>query len=862
MLTSLLFCVSMAQPQDAPRSVTLPILKDQSIDLHEAELDLNLGARPAIRIKGNQHIAALQFDVRAIAGENVVSATLIAERGDHVLEDVTISTIQARWDELRSTARTPGTDAPGWGFEGARFPTVCDGLGNSLLCTARADETGGTYRWELDPDLVQALALGRAHGLAVHEHGSDLSRNPTILARETRGRGARLLVETGPRDGRPGVPKILRAFTLPREELAFLEVRAPAHGFAYDVELDGIRLEDHLVPFVQPSQVQWITLGPTRALAGSRHVVRVRVLNRNGEPSAARVHRFAFDPISAIDVPPRGELPAATRADDLLVVPVPDRADKKGHPIEFDASWLQRNAVWNGEAIHLRAARGEVVGFDVRKIEMPRRIDATLDGLRIDVRRALHVNTPRGSVPDPLVPLDDPRDVPAGPAWLSVDVYVPFEESRTQVTGRLVLDEHVIPIELEVRAFELPREVSFVCEMNTYGFPDHVATFDALQHLAYDHRTHVNVLPYPHRTAQAGSRQMNMDMRLRDGRRMDEQRLSHVTPGTTTTDWSDFVTAFGTYLDGTRFADGHRGAIQPPGFYLPFHESWPLHVRPYFSGNPDAFEAFREHSEYASTFTNLVRDFERLAREHGWLRAGFQIYCNAKGSLNDLARGPWTLDEPTTFWDYRALAYYGTLVHDALPKETPTHLRFRVDISRPQFDRQQLANDVAPLWVVSLHALREHRWLMRERRAMQGIETWAYGSSSEVHESARRIQALVLEAWLLGARGFVPWQTVDRTGRALTEGDRLATFVLANTPGNSTVQAYGTLRLRAYRRAQQDVEYLERLAARDGIESTRELVRAILNEEALEGIVRGSIAADPMTFHHLREVVAERIQRR
>lgn len=66
--------------------------------------------------------------------------------------------------------------------------------------------------------------------------------------------------------------------------------------------------------------------------------------------------------------------------------------------------------------------------------------------------------------------------------------------------------------------------------MNSYGLPDHVDEFYALQQVAYDHRVHANILHYSHHTAAPGARKSNLDMRLRSGRRMDNKRYDGVEP--------------------------------------------------------------------------------------------------------------------------------------------------------------------------------------------------------------------------------------------------------------------------------------------------------------------------------------------
>lgn len=201
---------------------------------------------------------------------------------------------------------------------------------------------------------------------------------------------------------------------------------------------------------------------------------------------------------------------------------------------------------------------------------------------------------------------------------LVVEAWLPFDARPGTTHGTVTVGLTVVPIQLTVRPFALPRQAVFSNEMNGYGLPDSVAQYTALQREAYLRRCHVNLLPYSHRTAAADSRHCVMDLRLADGRRMDEARYNAIQPGANASGWwEDFSTAFGPHLDGSAWRNEPRGAIPAPGFYLTFHESWPLPLRPWWNGNLDASAAF-DRPEYAATFQAVLRDFCTQARQRGW----------------------------------------------------------------------------------------------------------------------------------------------------------------------------------------------------------------------------------------------------
>ncbi len=82
----------------------------------------------------------------------------------------------------------------------------------------------------------------------------------------------------------------------------------------------------------------------------------------------------------------------------------------------------------------------------------------------------------------------------------------------------------------------------------------------------------------------------------------------------------------------------------------------------------DAFAAFP--AVYGETWTAVLADFGELALFHGWIDVGYQVYLNNEPGPDRPT--PWTLDEPASLWDFRALDYYASLYHaagigDALP---------------------------------------------------------------------------------------------------------------------------------------------------------------------------------------------------
>ncbi len=817
----------------ADEPIRLPVTKDNSIVMVDGEWDLNAGQQGRIRIKGNQHMVAMAFDTSAIAGKQVKKATLVCVKGEQEISGVSISTIATPWDEYRSNGLTAGIDGvEDWGYRGARFPAVCGGNSSTLVYQSNSEIRDGKYYWNVPPDMIHAMAIGVAHGLAIHEHDSDTGRNPTIFAREQSGKIPYLLVELdGQNEAKAEPATELRVDSTDRRSTRLM-LKSPMHGFAYEVSVDGQLLGRHNIPLVSSGQKQTIHLRdlPSSIAADQAYEIQVVTLNRTGQRSQPAVLRSVILKSGSIEKPAMSFAPPqSSPIANLSVIPIADKYDASGNAVgDLPPDYRTHNLIFDGHRVRLTAAAGEVVGFqlllrshqDKRDDKVSVKVQLDEVEPRINLHQAVYVPAKAEAgarlIPDPLLPLSESLSLePDVDRCVVADVYIPFDSDPGVRTGKITIsDGREVPLEIKVHPFALPRQATFFCEMNGYGLPDHVDEYYALQQVAYDHRVHSNILHYSHHTAAPGSRKSNLDMRLRSGRRMDNKKYDGIEPGATTGYWDDFVEAFGPYIDGSLFKDGHRGPIAAPGFYLTFHESWPLNCRQYFNGNPDAYQSFADRPEYAATYVHILQDFARLAESRGWKQTGFQVYFNNKGSLNEKTKAPWILDEPSGFWDYRALQFYGELTDRGREVAPGVQIDYRIDISRPEYCRGELDRR-DDLWIVSSWAFQNYRRLVTDRMQSDGLKAWVYGTSNHVHETNRNIQAWALDAWQDGATGIVPWQTVNKSGSALKEADQLGLFIFDKDASGETVIRH-SMRLKAYRDAQQLIEYLNLLQQQRG----------------------------------------------
>jgi hypothetical protein len=145
-------------------------------------------------------------------------------------------------------------------------------------------------------------------------------------------------------------------------------------------------------------------------------------------------------------------------------------------------------------------------------------------------------------------------------------------------------------------------------------------------------------------------------------------------------------------------------------------------------------------------------------------------------------------------------------------------LVFRVDDSRPQWRRDAL-DGLVDYHVVG-SAMRQYPRLVFDRKRWFGEIVVEYGGTNPVQASNLQPVGWTLDAWSLGADGVLPWQTIG-TARSWQQGDELSLFYplpdvgrgagrLARTtsPPGAEPGVVPSMRLKAYRRGQQDVEYL------------------------------------------------------
>ena len=430
-----------------------------------------------------------------------------------------------------------------------------------------------------------------------------------------------------------------------------------------------------------------------------------------------------------------------------------------------------------------------------------------------------------------------------------VDVFVPPAAAPGTYAGTLSVSADQLAsaaqltLEIEVLPVEMPQRVSWSVELNAYLYGltsltsvdiererERFLAIERRTHqLAHQHRGTLNVLPY----GQDGSVQADAVPSL-EGSGADIRVVS----------WKQWDARFAQYLNGKAFtrSAGYRGpgeGLPLEHMYLPFHENWPLPIQDFYLDWAELRDR-AQYTEWAKTSRPLEEAFDEAYkqgmigvarqvfehfRERGFTGTNFQTYFNNKyyfktgffGMRNE-GRGSsfWLLDEPVDYDDYAANRFFLGLVQKGYEQTRPTAVKahFRTDVSAPEMTRG-LWDGICNLWNSSGLFDFSTTASFRMKR-FPGEKYWSYGGGPEVAGRLSQMQASFFSHWAIGSAGDLPYWDSLR-GEGWFKPSDLAVFYTGTGYARSGRKYDGTLagvRLKVIRRAQQDVEYLNLLAAR------------------------------------------------
>ncbi|HWE37653.1 MAG TPA: hypothetical protein VG406_13885 [Isosphaeraceae bacterium] len=835
----LTFAAPAASADDA-RGLRLDVTRDAWFSEVGPEGDGSNGGAPRLKLKSYQEMSLIDFDTRPLRGRVVAGATLhLQSAGEPRLKRVTVGSFGADWVEGTASEYQPQKgsstfkhrrhpDTP-WTVTGSDLDSVMLGQGGTTWRTADATPPDGRG-WQavaVDPAIVAARVAGISYGfLLFDDTGSEFSRkgdtftpipfpNRFVFSKDqNRSVAPYLMVTLGPEDKQaPAAPSGLKVDPgdLPAGE-AFVSWttpadRGPAGTIGFFVRVDGQEVPRYLIPLAGAAggrvtmHLRDLDLKP-----GAEVALEVRAVDGAGNLGPATKGKARVSAREPLPLPPtvearsgdpQGEWPSLGTVKVAIVDEQDKVAPETGATIpEQPGPYFVANHLWDARTrqLELFAAKNEFVGFQVvlrgdagavapaLSFEGPGAGKPTAEFGRIR-----NVSTPKGPLPDPIVPFDrTPRGESRKGSSLYGEVYVPHDARAGMHRGTLTLKAGGRTLDIGVRLrvwdFTLPDHLSFLPDMNCYDLPANDLDY---YRLAHRHRTVLNRVPYHHR----GDVADGFAPKIQGGR----------------FDWTAWDRRFGPMFDGSAFADLPRKRVPIECFYLPLFENWPTPIEPHYNGDSWADRAF--DAEYRRAFVAASRAFADHIREKGWNETLFQCFFNGKNDFKrngwSRATSPWLLDEPAHLQDFLALRYFGAAFHEGIRgHEGKAKLVFRADISRPQWQRDTL--DGLLDYNVVGGAMRPYHRIVLDRKREQGQVVVEYGSTNAVDEANTQPVGWSLDAWALGMDGVLPWQTVGGA-ESWTKADTLSLFYPSPDGRGGP---FPSIRLKAFRRGQQDVEYL------------------------------------------------------
>jgi hypothetical protein len=862
--------LAMADP------IRVKITRDTWVSTHPSEARGNNGGSSRLKLKSIQEMALLDFDAAAFKGKVIQGATLHVRLADKErLWRVTASTVASRWVEGMSSdykeeagassylfAETPGVP---WAFPGSRLNAVMLGMGNTLWGSADATDPDAN-QWQtipIDPRVLRACVAGTSQGfLLFDDTGSEWTRdgdkfehrlfpNRRFYAHEQSASAPYLMITATEKDAKgPAAVEFVSPGDAVRELPAGESVVAwktprdagSAGTMGFDVTVNGTALPRYLIPPAgEPGAVVECRVRDVALPPGVEATITVVAIDGAGNRGPEAKSKAKVSDRKAPTVPGRFPKEDAKGPDaakwptiGATKVAVIDALDKvlplTGKTIpEQPADYFAANHLWSAsdKTIRLAGAKKELVAAQIV-------LDGPLAGAKFAMTfpkakaitaefSAVSLVTGEGAeLPDPLIPLTKQTDLPLGrdaakgakSSAVVVELFIPESVPAGKHDGRLTIQGNsgsvTLAVELTVWSFALPDELGFLPELNCYDLPGNELGY---YRLAHRHRTVVNRVPYYQRGTLADGCAPKWDGK--------------------TFDWKAWDERFAKYFDGSAFADLPRGKVPLELFYLPLHENWPTPMEGYYNGSYWAEKAFPE--SYRAAFVEASRQYAEHLAGKKWNQTMFHVFLNNKVDFKKngwkRASSVWLLDEPANWQDYVALAWFGDAFQEGYRKAgKDVAMLYRCDISRPEWQREAL-DHLLDYNVVAGEPFLIHNRLILDRKYKLGQTVMVYGTTN--HPAASNIQpvAWAIDTWSHGGDGILPWQTVGNAD-SWKKADQLALLYPGDEVGSQ--DPIPSIRLKAYTRAQQDAEYLRRVALELGCRP-EELGPALRKEMSLTG---------------------------
>lgn len=883
------------------QKVECPVIRDTFVSAFKGEEDGNNGGSSRLKVKGSQEFILFDIEPRALEGKVITGALLhlrSASPNQAPLARLGVSSVASEWCEGISTNYRP---EPGracfsqaefgrrdWAYPGSTVTDVVLGRGHTLwrFADCSGPDQDGWQTCAVEPDVVGARIAGLSHGFCASDEVGNVWSieqgkfkytylpNRFVFSREKKDSAPWMEVWINGEDRSPpeSVTEVkVETVDLPSGEV-LLRWKTPQDqgggkvlGFkvSYMKHKNDKPFPRYLIPMAgAPGQevlmhIQDMPFGP-----GEIIFLTIRAVDSSGnvsEPFTAKVatsagcEKLDFPKSEVACFEPEERLPSVGGVQ-VGVVDLLDKIDPRTGDVipQAPAGYKGGNHIYSARErlIRLQAARNEHVAFQIN-------LSGKAEGVKVhcvfkECQRLkpelyefgyVEVKDHNGSVtsilPDPLLVMGDNTSVPSSSGQVRVpdqtnhslicEIYVPHEEPAGEKRGKLFIQvgkERIqLDIILKVWNFTLPNKLSFIPEMNAYGsiYPNEKGY--RYYRLAHEHRTCINCLPY------------NWAGRPTFAPHWDEKRKDF--------DWRNWDGMVEPLLNGEAFKDLPRSREPLDVFYLPFNENWPISVAGHYTPSYWADEAFSR--DYKADLVQAFRSFASHCREKGWADTIFQFFLNNKvfyRNRTPKSSAPWIFDEPVNTQDFWALRWYGLLWREGVDSALGNiSMWYRCDISQGEFARN-LLQGIMDLEYVGGNTAQKTRMKREEKVQWPDTRFSEYGSANAIEESNTLTSAWCLCAWSRGAMGVLPWQTIGNRD-SWKVGDKNALFYPADEGG-----AIPSVRLKAFRRGQQDIEYLTILG------SIYDLPRYALTEW-LKKASESSIGPEVGFFSHDEEKIVD-----
>ena len=820
------------------------------------------GGASRLKLKSYQEMSIVDFDSTALKGRVIEKAYLHLNAVDKKpLLRLSTSSISAEWYEGDATGYGQESGASTfqfrkfptepWSYPGSDLTSVILGSGNSWWGSYEPTQIDdkGWQKVEVSRDVIAARIVGLSQGVLIFDDvGSEWKRtgdkfevfsfpNRYIYSRQQNASVAPYFTfELGAEDRL--APAAATELTFDNAKLPAGESivrwrtpadQGPAGTLGFEVTIDGKRVPLYLVPQAGESgqlvemRVRDLSLDPTK-----EHKMTVVAIDRAGNVGPAAQLKFEvssqtiWKPESSFaasrkehNVPSSTNVSGAWSRIGNTEFAVIDELDKLNLlngtliPSRPGGYWVD-NHLWSAARNELRlsGAKKEWLAFqfvlrgaETRGLSAKFAFENSKLEIPIQVGRYAPIAQGDGLFGDPIVPLARWGN---GKAFgndkaqygcFHLEFHLPGSMPPGVHKGKLTIvlegqKEAALEVktELTVWDMEIPDSLSFLPEMNCYGLPQNEIDY---YRLAHRHRTVLNRLPYYH------------NGRVADG-------CAPALSGDKM-DWTQWDKRFSPLLTGEAFADLERNGEPVECFYLPLFENWPIPIEPNYKESYWADEALSE--AYRTQFEQVSKGIAQHVKENKWDKTIFHFYLNGKNNFKERgwsrSTSPWILDEPSHFQDFDALRWFGEAFQNGTKEIGAKNVLFRTDVSRPEWQRGVLDGLVG--YAVVSSAVRQYQRHVLDRAAKNGEWVVEYGTSNRLDESNIQPEAWCVDAWSMGLQGVLPWQTIG-TAESWKSGDELALFY--PDPESNAAAPIPSIRLKAYRRGQQDVEYLELLRRR------------------------------------------------